>query len=90
MIHDDIGAGGWMSDPNEAARDPIFYMHHCNIDRLWKRWLALGGGRTNPTGNTTWMNQTFRFFDHDTNGVVNVPARNFLDTVTQSPVPLRG
>ena len=83
VIHDDIGAGGWMSDPNEAARDPIFYMHHCNIDRLWKRWLALGGGRANPTGNTTWMNQTFRFFDHDTNGVVNVPARNFLDTVTQ-------
>ena len=83
MIHDDIGAGGWMSDPNQAARDPIFYMHHCNIDRLWKRWLALGGGRVNPTGNTTWINQTFRFFDHDANAVVNVPVRNFLDTVTQ-------
>ena len=83
VIHDDIGAGGWMSDPDQAARDPIFYMHHCNIDRLWKRWLALGGGRANPTGNATWMNQTFRFFDHDANAVVNVPVRNFLDTVAQ-------
>ena len=23
VIHDDIGAGGWMSDPDQAARDPI-------------------------------------------------------------------
>ena len=83
VIHDDIGAGGWMSDPDQAARDPIFYMHHCNIDRLWKRWLARGGGRMNPTNNATWMNQTFRFFDHDANAVVNVPVRNFLDTVGQ-------
>src|SRR5215210_2798786 len=64
VIHDDVGAGGWMSDPNQAARDPIFYMHHCNIDRLWKRWIARGGGRANPTNSATWMNQTFRFFDH--------------------------
>ena len=70
-----------MSDPDQAARDPVFYMHHCNhhcnIDRLWKRWLALGGGRVNPTGNAAWINQTFRFFDHDANAVVDVPVRNF-------------
>jgi tyrosinase len=83
VIHDDIGDGGWMSDPDQAARDPVFYVHHCNIDRLWKHWLALGGGRVNPTGNAAWMNQTFRFFDHDANAVVDVPVRNFLDTTTQ-------
>ena len=54
VIHDDIGAGGWMSDPTKP-RAIRSLLHHCNIDRLWKRWLALGGGRTNPTGNTTWM-----------------------------------
>lgn len=26
---------GLMSDPGMAALDPIFYLHHCNIDRLW-------------------------------------------------------
>ena len=84
IIHVDIGgSNGWMSDPFTAARDPVFYVHHCNIDRLWKRWLALGGGRANPTGNATWMNQTFRFFNQDTNAVVNVRVRDFLDTVAQ-------
>jgi Common central domain of tyrosinase/Polyphenol oxidase middle domain len=84
IIHVDIGgSNGWMSDPFTAARDPVFYVHHCNIDRLWKRWLALGGGRANPTGNATWMNQTFRFFNHDTNAVVNVRVRDFLDTAGQ-------
>ena len=45
IIHVVVGGSGWMSDPNFAARDPIFWLHHCNIDRLWNRWLSLGGGR---------------------------------------------
>ena len=31
-----------------SAGDPIFWLHHCNIDRLWASWNA--GGRTNPAG----------------------------------------
>ncbi len=30
------GSMYWMSSPN----DPIFFLHHCNIDRLWARWQA--------------------------------------------------
>ncbi|KAJ1434765.1 putative domain, di-copper centre [Sesbania bispinosa] len=26
-----------------AARDPIFYSHHSNIDRMWSIWKTLGG-----------------------------------------------
>ena len=29
-----------MSDPDYAALDPIFWVHHCNIDRLWAAWLT--------------------------------------------------
>jgi tyrosinase len=29
---------GVMADPSAAALDPIFYLHHCNIDRLWQSW----------------------------------------------------
>src|SRR5262249_46597881 len=30
-VHDDVGGGsGWMSDPNTAAQDPIFWLHHAN------------------------------------------------------------
>ncbi|MDB5584774.1 MAG: tyrosinase domain protein [Bradyrhizobium sp.] len=37
------GADGLMSDPYLAGLDPIFWIHHCNIDRLWAAWLARAG-----------------------------------------------
>lgn len=43
-IHDDIGAGGHMSDPAVAGFDPIFFLHHANVDRMLSLWSAL-----NPT-----------------------------------------
>jgi tyrosinase len=36
--------------------DPIFWLHHCNIDRLWDRWNR--AGRTN-TASTLWRNFAF-------------------------------
>src|SRR5919112_1401548 len=48
------GRDGWMSNPNTAARDPIFWLHHSNIDRLWERWLEQGG-RENPSNDDVWM-----------------------------------
>jgi Common central domain of tyrosinase/Polyphenol oxidase middle domain len=59
-----IGVGGGMSGFNTAGLDPIFWLHHCNIDRLWNRWLAGGGGRSNPPAtDTSWHNTNFTFFD---------------------------
>jgi len=62
-IHIDIG--GWMHDVETAGKDPIFYLHHSNIDRLWNLWLAQGGGRTDPLGDTTWKNRPSTFFDEN-------------------------
>ena len=40
-VHVLIGdGGGFMEDPDYAALDPIFWLHHCNIDRLWAAWLT--------------------------------------------------
>lgn len=36
--------------------DPIFWLHHCNIDRIWDQWNRLG--RLN-TSNTLWRNFAF-------------------------------
>ena len=36
VVH--VAIGGLMQDPNTAALDPIFWLHHCNIDRLWEVW----------------------------------------------------
>jgi tyrosinase len=44
---------GLMSDPGLAALDPIFYLHHCNIDRMWASWNA--AGNSNPT-EANWLN----------------------------------
>jgi hypothetical protein len=43
-----------------AGRDPLFLVHHANIDRIWASWNANGG--PNPT-NGGWMQQQFVFAD---------------------------
>jgi len=39
-IHDDVHVwvGATMTDITTAAADPLFYMHHANVDRLWWTW----------------------------------------------------
>ena len=80
-IHDVVGAP-YMCCPPISANDPIFYAHHTEIDHLWKVWLAKGGGRTNPTSDTNWMNTSFTFYD-ETGSVVTLSVKDTLDTVTQ-------
>jgi hypothetical protein len=60
-VHDSVG--GWMGDIDQAAMDPIFWLHHCNIDRLWHVW-----NRSNPSGHKDpsdprWTGHAFSFFD---------------------------
>lgn len=37
---------GDMSDLPYASRDPLFFAHYCNVDRLWSSWVA--NGHANP------------------------------------------
>lgn len=57
-----VAIGGFMGSFGTAARDPIFWAHHANIDRLWDFWLTMGGGRRDPF-NSTWCRQAFSFPD---------------------------
>ncbi|MGI0115827.1 tyrosinase family protein [Zooshikella sp. RANM57] len=57
-VHTDIG--GAMGNPDTAGLDPIFWLHHANIDRLWQVWLDFGQGRENPQ-SAIWQNFEFRF-----------------------------
>lgn len=34
--------GGHMSQPNASPNDPVFFLHHCNVDRLWAMWQIDG------------------------------------------------
>ncbi len=83
IIHVLIGGqSGFMADPREAARDPIFWLHHSNIDRLWNRWLDLGNGRANPVDDGPWADTEFAFFDENGDQVV-LTGKDVVDTATQ-------
>lgn len=75
FVHGAIG--GAMGNPNTAGLDPIFWLHHANIDRLWQEWLNKGG-RFNPT-NTAWLDFTFDFHDQEGN-TVDMKCSDVLDT----------
>lgn len=76
------GSNGWMRQVEMAARDPIFWLHHTNIDRLWERWLQLGGGRANPTTDSDWMSDRFTFFDENARQVT-LRGSDIVNTVQQ-------
>ncbi|HEX4306199.1 MAG TPA: tyrosinase family protein [Solirubrobacterales bacterium] len=62
-VHNGVGGeNGWMKDIKAAAKDPIFWLHHCNIDRIWSQWVSLGEGRENPN-DPIWLEQVFEFND---------------------------
>ncbi|KAJ6568852.1 hypothetical protein B0H19DRAFT_1373291 [Mycena capillaripes] len=44
QIHGLVGGSGHMSWPIVAAFDPIFWLHHANVDRLLSLWSAITPG----------------------------------------------
>ena len=58
-----VSFDGSISSIGTAARDPLFFLLHCNVDRLWAKWQQTFGrfnsslaasydsGPTNPTGH---------------------------------------
>ena len=62
QVHSLVGGGdphnpripGLMSDPDTAALDPIFWLHHSNIDRLWQVWRQNPPSHMNPT-DPPWL-----------------------------------
>jgi len=40
LVH--VWIGGDMS-PTTSPNDPVFYLNHCNVDRIWEKWLTTNG-----------------------------------------------
>jgi tyrosinase len=41
---------GGTSATNMSAFDPVFFLHHCNVDRIWAEWQAMHPNAYMPTG----------------------------------------
>jgi N-acetylneuraminic acid mutarotase len=52
--------GGDMAEFSTVGGDPMFYLHHANIDRLWESWNRLGN--TNPT-DAAYREREFSYGD---------------------------
>jgi tyrosinase len=61
-IHMAVGTHSNMGDPSTAARDPIFWLHHADIDRLLVVWLKrdLAAHRV-PNTFPSWIANIYRF-----------------------------
>jgi len=75
-----IAVGGNMTSFANAGKDPCFWLHHTNIDRLWEVWLKKCGGRANPNSGA-WMTQTFTFFD-ESGTAVNMTGAQVVNTAS--------
>jgi Common central domain of tyrosinase/Polyphenol oxidase middle domain len=61
-FHLSIGREGDLASPSTAARDPVYWLHAANIDRMWVKWAARGGGTPDDDG---WMKTRFTFVDEN-------------------------
>jgi len=76
-----VSIGGNMFNVSTAAKDPVFWLHHCDIDRLWEVWLDKCGGRANP-GDAAFLAKSYTFFD-ETGTAVVMSGSQVLNTATQ-------
>ena len=65
LVHSAVGGdAGLMSRFETAGLDPIFWLHHANLDRLLDVWIGIYGADVLPT-DRAFLETTFEFFDGD-------------------------
>jgi tyrosinase len=74
-----MAVGGWMQQFFTAALDPIFWLHHANIDRLWQVWLDRDASHVNPTASKWLTTVKFNFRD-ETGKAVKMSSKQILNT----------
>lgn len=77
-----------------AGLDPVFYMHHANIDRLWQCWLnkkangqpiTLEWAKKNLGMPDSWYDTRYTFADENGNKV----TMSIADVFTPGKIPVR-
>lgn len=74
--HDKVhnAVGGVMATASSPT-DPLFFLHHANIDRLWAKWEAANPGK-NPPNMTTTLKPS-PLFGMKVSSVVDIASLNY-------------
>jgi tyrosinase len=95
--HNDIhgAVGGLMGSFNTAGLDPLFWLHHCNIDRLWEVWRGRPGSSGDPT-ESAWRdfafaihNETGAAITFKSSGMSSTTANGYKYQDVSDPFPMR-
>ncbi len=73
---------GYMTQYEISPKDPIFFVFHSYIDRLWERWLRQTG-RKNPNG--AFLTKWFYFYNVTSSGLpqpIRINGSQILNTST--------
>jgi tyrosinase len=75
-VHDSVHVwvGGTMGSISTAPADPIFWMHHANIDRLWWQWQNMPGnaGKNPPLSGAAAVMDPMPYTEPDTRDIVTL------------------
>ena len=73
--------GDFMGAFNTAGLDPIFWLHHANIDRLWAVWRNRNPLHLDPTA-AQWLTGVTFFFHDGAGNEVSHTAADVVDTTS--------
>ena len=79
-----VAVGGFMGSFATAGLDPLFWLHHANVDRLWEVWRRRDAAHRDPA-QAQWRTGV-RFALHDARG--QVIEHTALDAVETTAVPM--
>ncbi|MGB9365928.1 MAG: tyrosinase family protein [Xanthobacteraceae bacterium] len=72
-------AAGAMAVPKTAGFDPIFPIHHANIDRLWAEWSCTPGKKWGKLPDPAWFAERPWYFFDTKGNCVNEPRSTYFD-----------
>jgi hypothetical protein len=76
---------GDLGELTSAAKDPLFFLLHANVDRMWEMWLNLSPNNRNPSAscNAYWRNRQFVFYD-ETGAKVYLKGSDIINTASST------
>jgi tyrosinase len=48
LVHVWVGGDRGDMGPSSSPNDPVFFLHHCNVDRIWEAWMQTNNRTYQP------------------------------------------